>query len=337
MKKIICFTLIFALSVSAVFAFGSREGSSKNKIIIYTSMYQEAIDNVQAELKKDFPKYKIEFVYGGSGRIEHRVATEKAAGRLGCDILMTAEPSYSLQLKEAGLLYPYLSKEAFHLAFDYDPQGYWYPVRINNMVLAFNPARNQKNTVPNSFYDFAHDTKVRGSLSMRNPNISGTTMAALTALRDKYGYEYIDSLARQNVQIEYGNAGAIQKLESGEYKVVMILEESILQSRQNGSSLEVIYPTDGAVMIPSTIMIVNQRWSANRNIKIAEQITDWFLSEKGQNAIVAGWMHSVRTDFPKIPYDSIPTSEIRDKSIAVNWEYDSIQREQIINRLEERR
>jgi len=337
MKRIICFTLIFALSISAVFAFGSRDKGSKNKVTIYTSMYQEVIDAVQIQLRNDFPRYHIEFVYGGSGRLEHRIATEKAAGRLGCDILMTAEPSYSLELKKAGLLHPYLSKEAFNLAFEYDPEGYWYPVRILNMVLAFNPARNPKNTVPNSFYDFAHDTKVRGALSMRNPNISGTTMAALTALRDKYGYEYFDALARQNVQIEYGSAGPIQKLQSGEYKVVMILEESILQSRQNGSNLEVIYPTDGAVMIPSTIMIVNHRWSANRNVKIAEQITDWFLSERGQNAIVSGWMHSVRTDFPKIPHDSIPTSSIRENSIPVNWEYDPGQREQMLNRLEDRR
>jgi len=336
MKKIICFTLIFALSVSAVFAFGSREGSSKNKIIIYTSMYQEVIDSIKAELKKDFPKYNIEFVYGGSVRLEHRIAAERAMGRLGCDIIMTAEPSYSLDLKEAGLLHPYLSKEAFNLAYDYDKEGYWYPVRINNMVLAYNPARNPKNTVPNSFYDFAYDTKVRGVLSMRNPNISGTTMATLTALRDKYGYDYFNALAKQNVKIEYGNAGAIQKLLSGEYRVVMILEESILQSRQLGSTLEVIYPTDGAVMIPSPIMIVNQKWSANRNLKIAEYVTDWFLSERGQSVVVAGWMHSVRADFHTTPYDSIPTKDIREKSIPVNWGYDSSQREQIINIFEGR-
>jgi len=337
MKRIICITLIFALSISAAFASGSGDNGSRNKITIYTSMYQEVIDAVQEQLRNDFPRYHIEFVYGGSGRLEHKVATEKAAGRLGCDILMTAEPSYSLELKKMGLLHSYLSKEAFNLAFEYDREGYWYPVRILNMVLAYNPDRTPKNTIPNSFYDFAHDTRVRGALSMRNPNISGTTMAALTALRDKYGYEYFDALGRQNVQIDYGSAGVIQKLQSGEYKVAMILEESILQSRQHGSKLEVIYPTDGTVMIPSTIMIVNKKWSANKNIKIAEQITDWFLSEKGQDAIVAGWMHSVRTDFNKIPYDSIPTSEIRGKSIAVNWEYDSNQREQILNRIEDRR
>ncbi|MCL2758756.1 MAG: ABC transporter substrate-binding protein, partial [Treponema sp.] len=165
----------------------------------------------------------------------------------------------------------------------------------------------------------------------------GTSMATLTALKDKYGYEYFDALGRQRVQIEYGTAEAIRKLESGEYRTIMILEESILQKREEGSNLEVIYPTDGTVMIPSTIMIINNKWSANRNTTAAEAITDWFLSEKGQNAIVSGWMHSVRKDFPRLPYDARPTNEIRANSMPVNWESNYRQREEIIARFEDRR
>ncbi|MCL2705205.1 MAG: ABC transporter substrate-binding protein [Spirochaetaceae bacterium] len=338
MKKIICFVIIFALAIPFIFAFGDKEQKPSDKITIYTSMYQDVIEVVKKDLQNQFPKCTIEFVYGGTGRLQHRIAAEQASGKLGCDILMVAEPAYSLELKEKGMLHNYISKEAANLAFDYDPQGYWYPVRINNMVLAYNPAKNSKNTIPNSFFDFAFDPKVKGTISMRNPNISGTSLATLSALRDKYGYEYLDALGKQSIQIEYGTAGSLKKLETGEYKVIMILEESILQKREEEkSNLEVIYPTDGAVMIPSAIMIVNNQWSANKNLAAAEAITDWFLSEAGQSAIVAGWMHSVRIDFPKTPYDSKPTGEIRAKSIPVNWENNYRQREQILNRFEERR
>ena len=339
MKKIICFMIIFAMAIPFIFALGIKDKEPSGKITIYTSMYQEVIESVKKELEKQFPKCAIEFVYAGTGRLQHRVATEQASGgRLGCDILMVAEPAYSLDLKEKGILHPYISKEALNLAFDHDPQGYWYPVRVNNMVLAYNPAKNSKSSIPNSFYDFANDVKVKGAISMRNPNISGTTMAALTALRDKYGFEYLDALSKQNVQIEYGTAGALKKLETGEYKVIMILEESILQKRETKkSNLEVIYPTDGTIMIPSTIMIVNDKWSANKNSGSAEAITDWFLSEAGQKTIVAGWMHSVRIDFPKHPYDSKPTEAIRANSMPVDWDSNYRHKEQVINRFEERR
>jgi len=232
------------------------------------------------------------------------------------------------------MLHKYISPEAENLAFDYDKEGYWYPVRVSNMVLAYNPAKNNINSVPNSFNDFANNSGVRGALSMSNPLTSGTALAAASALKDKYGYGYFDALGRQNLKIEAG-AAALAKLETGEYKVVMVLEESVLQKRQAESSkLEVIYPSDGVIIIPSTIMIASDKWSAHNNTKTAEKITDWFLSRDGQNAIVSGWMHSVRKDFDKIPFDSIPTSRIQSNSMPLNWENCFRQREEILSRFE---
>ena len=332
MKKSICIALVFALAIPLVFAKGSSDKKSGN-IVIYTSMYEDVIKAIEDELKKDFPQNTIEFVYGGTGRLRDRVAREQAAGKLGCDILMVAEPAYSLELKQKGLLHNFKSAQAPNLAFDADPQGYWYPVRINNVVLAYNPEKNPKETVPHSFYDFAYDPRVRGAISVRNPNVSGTSMGALAALKGKYGYDYFKALARQGIVISYGSE-AVNKLESGEFKSIIVLEESILQRRQRGSKLEVIYPTDGTILIPSTIMIINERWSANRNIAAAEKIIDWFLSEKGQNAIVNGWMHSVRKDF-RYPYDSKPTAEIRENSIPIDWESNFHQQEELISRFEE--
>jgi len=335
MKKIIFFALIFILTIPFIFASGGRERKPTGRITIYTSMYEHVIENIKQDLQRKFPGCTIEFVYGGTSRIQAMVAAEQAAGRLGCDILMVADPTYSLELKESGMLHSYLSREAANLAFDYDPDGYWYPVRISNMVLAFNPERHTRANLPSSFQSFANDSRVRGVISMSNPRISGTAVSTITALKDMYGYEYFNALGRQDIRFYYGSDDAISKLESGEHRVIMILEESILRRRQQGSRLEVIYPTDGIVMIPSPIMIINNRWNANRNTRSAQAITDWFLSEEGQNSIVNGWMHSVRTDFSRIPHDSRPTREIRENSISINWENIYRQRDEVRDRFEE--
>jgi len=312
----------------------SNDGPT-GKILIYTSMYEDIIEAVSKVLARKFPNCQIEFFYGGTGTIQAKVAAEIAANKLGCDMLMVADPAYSLELKEKGLLYAYKSREASHLAFDYDKDGYWYPVRISNMVLAYNPEKYAKNTIPNSLYDFAFDSKVKGAVSMSNPLTSGTAMASITALRDKYGYEYFAALGKQEVKIESGSV-ALVKLETGECKVIMILEESVLKKREEEKSkLEVIYPTDGTIVVPSTIMTVNDQWSANKNTKAAEAITDWFLGTEGQEAIVDGWMHSARLNFNKIPYDAIPTRQIRDNSMPVNWENCYRQREELRTKFEE--
>jgi len=340
MKKFAYFAVILVLAILTIFAgrddadlFSNRK--PVGKLTIYTSMYEDVIKSLDTDLKRQFPDCKIKFVYGGTSQIQARIATEQGTGKLGCDILLVAEPSYSLELKEKGLLHRYISGEAGNLAFGYDREGYWYPVRVSAMVLAYNPEKNARISVPNSFFDFANNSGFRGAVSMSNPLVSGTALAAAAALKDKYGYGYFEALAKQNITIESSSI-ALSKLETGEYKAVMTLEESVLQKRQEESSkLEVIYPTDGAVIIPSTIMIIADKWSANNNTKAAEIITDWFLSPQGQNAIVAGWMHSVRKDFEIIPYASISTVRMLIDSMPLNWESIFRQREDIQIKFEE--
>ena len=70
------------------------------KIVIYTSMYEDVIDAVSKKLKTQFPHLEAEFFYGGTGKIQAKIAAEKDSGKLGCDMMMVAEPAYSLELKE---------------------------------------------------------------------------------------------------------------------------------------------------------------------------------------------------------------------------------------------
>ncbi|GMO44406.1 MAG: ABC transporter substrate-binding protein [Termitinemataceae bacterium] len=334
LKKRLGWAFALLLCVFAVML-GSCKKSGKAKIMIYTSMYEDVIELMKVALKPVFPDYNIEFFYGGTGALQAKIAAEMDSGKLGCDILMVSEPSYALELMDYEMLHPYISTEAGSLDFPYDPQGYWYPVRVCNMVLAYNPEKFSKDKIPNSFYDFAYGADVRGAISMSNPLTSGTAMASVTAFKDRYGYEYFAALGKQGVMVESGSV-ALTKLETGECKVIQILEESVLKKRQEeGSTLEVIYPTDGTVIIPSIIAILNDGWSANRNIKAAEEITDWFLSEEGQENIVKGWMHSVRKDFSTLPYDAIPTADIKANSLPVNWENCYKQREEIRTKFQE--
>lgn len=304
-------------------------------VLIYTSMYEDIIEAIKPELKKAFPNLNVEFFYGGTGKLQTKVAAEIDTGKLSCDMLMVAEPAYSLELKEGGWLEPYVTPAAENLAFEYDKEGYWYPVRICNMVLAYNPELKNKDEIPNSFYDFAYNEAVKGKISMGDPLTSGTAMASVTALKDKYGYEYFEALGKQNVMVESGSVAA-GKLETGECDVIMILEESILKMREeDDSQLEVIYPTDGTIVIPSTIMTVAADKSEHNNIAACQAITDWFLTQEGQKNIVSGWMHSVRSDYPEPPYDAIPTQEILKNTMPVNWENCFKQREEIRTKFQE--
>ena len=287
-------------------------------------------------LREKFPNYDIEFFYGGTGTLQAKIAAELDTKKLGCDMLMVADPSYSLELKAMGVLHPYISKEADNLALEYDKEGYWYPVRNLNMVLAYNPEKYKKEDLPQTFKDFAYSEAMKNAISMSNPLTSGTALIAISALKDKYGYEYFDKLGENHVMIESGSV-ALTKLETGECKVIMILEESVLKKREEeDSELAVIYPTDGVICVPSPIMTIKDELSAHKNAKICEELTDWFLSPEGQSYIVKGWMHSVLKNPPAVPYDSIQTQEIFSQAMPVDWERCLKERTELRTNFEER-
>ena len=329
MKKLIAL-LLCLLMLLGLFSAQAANEEVAGKIVIYTSMYQFVIDMMDAAMEEEFPNLDVEFFYGGTGALQQKLAGEIETGKLGCDMMLVAEPAYSLELKEGGWLHPYVIEGAQDLLrFPYDEEGYWYPVRVCNMVLAYNPELYQPEDLPKSFEGFAFDESLKGLISMGNPLTSGTTMASVAALSDLYGYEYFEALGKNNVMIESGSV-ALTKLETGECKAIMILEESVLKKRkEDGSKLAVIYPEDGVILIPSTVMSVAEDRSANMNVKAAEAITDWLLSEAGQKFVIAGYMHSVFKGSTDIPFDSIDTEELIAKDIGVDWVRTYTQRNEI--------
>jgi len=339
MKKIIVMLLCLALALTMLVSCQPNEDVNKgykDKVVIYTSMYQFVIDMVAEKLKEEFPDIEVEFFYGGTGSLQTKLAGEMETGSLGCDMLLVADPAYSLELKEGGWLHSFEVENKDALKnFPYDKDGYWYTVRVADMVLAYNPDRYSLDEVPKTFYDFAYDPSLKGLISMGNPLTSGSSMSAVVALTDKYGYEYLEALGKNDVMIESGST-ALAKLQTGECKVIMILEESVLKERkENSSKLECIYPEDGIILMPSPVMIIDEDKSLNVNAEACEEIANWLLSEDGQKLMLEAYLHSVSPEKNGIPYDSIDTFKLIDMDMGVDWERCYKEREEIRTKFQE--
>lgn len=336
MKKLLSLMLALVLALGLLPSALAVNEDVKGDLMIYTSMYPMVVDAMSAALKSEFPNLKVEFFYAGTGKIQDKVVGEMETGTLGCDMMLVADPSYAIELKEGGWLHSFEVENKDKLAFDYDPEGYWYPIRGCVMVLGYNPQKKERKDLPDSFQGFAETEALKGKTSMSNPLTSGTALVAISALQAKYGYEYFDALGKNAVYIESGST-ALSKLESGECDVIMVLEESILQRRKDeGSKLAVIYPADGNIMVPSPVTIIDESKSANVNIEAAEAVANWLLGDTGQKLIVEGFMHSVVKDFALSPYDSIPTKDVLANTMPVDWEATYKNRESLRNEFQER-
>jgi iron(III) transport system substrate-binding protein len=235
MKKMLAAVLSLVLMLSVFSGALAVNEDIDGKIVIYTSMYQFEIDKMTAALKQEFPNLDVSFFYGGTGDLQTKIAGEMGDqhnGVLSCDMLMVAEPAYSLELKDYGYLekMPVDAPETlFRDGLSFDPEGYWYPVRTLNMVLAYNPEKYKAEELPKTYKDFAESADMQGQISMSNPLTSGTAMAAIVALSDKYGYEYFDQTplftTNQVQYFESGVAFAVHLSTVGARKVSYPIEE----------------------------------------------------------------------------------------------------------------
>ncbi|MBQ6528015.1 MAG: extracellular solute-binding protein [Clostridia bacterium] len=350
MKKLVALVLCVIMVLSVCCTAFAVNPDVEGELVIYSSMYPEILDMMDKVMKEEFPNLTPGndgsfFFYSGTSKLITKIYGEMGDNRdqpLGCDLFMVAEPAFSLEMKDYGYLHPFeVENAADRLRFPFDEEGYWYPVRVLNMVLAYNPEKvdswaEKGVKIPHSFKDFAYDPALKGYISMSDPLTSGTAYAAVCSLLETYGEEYLDKLGANGVMRESGST-AIAKVQSGECAAIMILEESILKylddEEKKGhtvTDLEVIYPDDGVILIPSTVMVVDEAHSKNVNVEAAEAVAQWFLSDEGQEYILKGYMHSVLKDMHE-PYKSIATDELIKKDMGVDWEKAYKNREEINN------
>ncbi|MBR6184922.1 MAG: ABC transporter substrate-binding protein [Clostridia bacterium] len=351
MKKLVSLVLALILLLSVSSAALAVNEDVEGEITIYSSMYPFVIDMMDKAIKAEFPNLVPNsegtfFFYAGTGKLINKIYGEMGDNRdqpLECDMFMVAEPAFSLELKEYGYLHSFEVENADTLLrFPYDPEGYWYPVRVCNMVLAYNPEMEadwaaKGVTIPRTFKDFAYDPALKGYISMGDPMTSGTTYAAVASLLDTYGEEYLDKLGENKVMRESGTT-PITKLQTCECAAIMILEESVLkyikEEADKGNeltNLQVIYPEDGVILIPSTVMIVAEEYSKHVNTEACEAVAQWLLTEEAQKLILEGYMHSVLAAMDAYPYKSIATMSLIEKDMGVDWEKAYKNREEIQN------
>ena len=227
---------------------------------------------------------------------------------------MVADPSYYIFLKGEDLLLPHKSEHFDAVAVDKDTEDYMYTgVRISNVVIGYNTDLVKPEDAPKTFRELT-DPKWKDQVVIVDPTQSGTALNSTYALSQKYGWEYFEQLRDNGAVIGGGNSSTETKLVTGEFAVAIILEENLLKVKDRGEPVEIVYPEDGVIIIPSPIGILK----TTQNPEAAKAVVDWWLSPEGQRAIVTGWMHSVRTDVES-PKGAKPLAEFAPTAMELDW------------------
>ncbi len=281
MKRITALLVLLLLPLAC----GDDDGE---EVWIYTSVYPQVVEELQAELKAAFPEVSFRWYQKGSEQVAARINTEIASGDVLCDLILTSDPFYYAQLKDGDWLLPHTSPGAASVPVGMrDPEDAFTTVRVPLMVIAVNRERVATGDHPKSFKELT-DERFEDLVSMGDPLKSGTNFTMVAALSRAYGWEYFERLRSLGLVAAGGNSAVLQRVETGERPVGMVLLENVLPRIAKGAPITVVYPEDGAVPIPSPVAIMK----TTSDPSLAREIQDALFHPRLQAAIVKGHMYS---------------------------------------------
>src|SRR5205085_4346885 len=174
-------------------------------------------------------------------------------------------------------------------------------------VIGYNTNLVKPEDAPKSFADLL-DPKWAGKIVKAHPGDSGTILTATYETSRDLGWAYFEKLAKQRVMQVQSATDPAKKVALGERAVTVDGSEYVmLQMKEAGQPLEVVYPTEGTPLITGP----NALFKNAPNPNAARLFQSWmFTVEAQQLAIEVGGLRSVHALAKEKPGRK-PLSEIK--------------------------
>lgn len=286
--SVFCISLVIPSFLSVI-------ASEKKNLWVYTSIYKEYIGPIELAFEKQNPDIDVQVFQGGSEKIQAKVEAEFMSGHVVADVVLTSDPFWMESFRSRGLTYEKTGTTSVVTNY------YSLMVMIANKSLTLEKR-------PKSFSDLTKPD-FKNLTQAGSPLESGTMFSTVAYLSQKYGWTFFEQLRANGLASNGGNSTVIQKVESGEKKVGICLLENALSAIKRGSPIEVIYPEDGSVPIPSVQAIMKSAVDKGN----AEKFAQFILSKEAQMLIRTGNMYSIRSDVPA-PDGALAFKEVTKKS-----------------------
>jgi iron(III) transport system substrate-binding protein len=284
----------FIVFLSGVFIFQTTVFAETQNLWVYTSVYKEYASELEKAFEKKNPQIDVQIFQAGSEKLQAKVEAELLSQKTVADVIMVSDPIWARDLDKRG----FTSARKGHKAFE--DNYYSAMVMISHNQFA-------KDKRPQNFSDLGKP-EFKNLIQMGNPLESGTTFTTVSLLSKKYGWDYFKKLKENNLASSGGNSTVIQKVETGEKKIGVVLLENALAALKRNSPIDIIYPKDGAIVIPSVQVILK----SSTHQEAAAQFADFVISKEGQEILRSGFMYSVRNDV-KAPEGALEFVELNKK------------------------
>jgi iron(III) transport system substrate-binding protein len=281
----------------------------EGKCVFYTSVEVQVGEQIAKAFEAKFPGIAVQVERSGSERIFQRLGQERSSRVYAADVVSTSDAAHFIIWKRDGWLEPHLPEDvALHFPqAQRDPDDAYAPWRGSLSVIGYNTKLVKPEEAPRTLQDLL-DPKWSGKMVKAHPSYSGTILTATFQIARDFGWEYFEKLAKQKVMQVQSATEPPKKLALGERAIMVDGNDYVLlQLKDQGNPVEVVYASDGSPMIISPSAVVKNAPNPNA----ARLFQNFLFTAEGQQYLVdVGFMRSFHAQV-KPSHGMPPLSEVK--------------------------
>lgn len=206
-----------------------------------------------------YPGLKVNVLRTTAQVAYQRVTQEIKASAIQCDVFSSTDIGHSVELKGRGNFEKYVPDNAgkvLEIYKNYDPDGYYFVTSAGLIGIGYNTTKVKEADAPKNWTELL-DPKWNNNIALGHPGFSGYVGTWALTLRNQYGWDFFEKLAKNNPRVGRSINDTVTMLNAGESAIAGSGPVgTLLESVQKGNPLAMSYPTDGTVLIiaPSSVM-----------------------------------------------------------------------------------
>jgi iron(III) transport system substrate-binding protein len=256
-----------------------------------------------------YPGLKVNVLRTTAQVAYQRITQETKASAIQCDVLSSTDLGHSVELKAKGAFEKYVpenSSKVLDIYKGYDPDGYYYVTSAGLIGIGYNTAKVKEADAPKNWTDLL-DPRWKDNIALGHPGFSGYVGTWALTLRNKYGWEFFEKLAKSNPRVGRSIVDTVTMLNAGECAIAGSGPVGVLlDSVKKGNPLAMVYPTDGTVLIiaPSSIM------KGAKHPNAARLYMEFLMSEGASRIWVEHYNESMRPEVAAVA-GAVSAKELR--------------------------
>lgn len=262
--------------------------------------YTAQSDDITAQalgrsFESSYPGLKVNVLRTTAQVAYQRITQEIKASAIQCDVFSTTDIGHAVALKARGDFeksVPENASKVLDVYRGYDPDGYYFVTSAGMIGIGYNTSKVKEAEVPRNWTDLL-DPKWNNNIALGHPAFSGYVGTWALTLRNQYGWQFFEKLAKNNPRIGRSINDTVTMLNAGESSIAGSGPVgTLLESAQKGNPLAMVYPTDGTVLIiaPSGIM------KGCKHPNAARLFMEFLLSEGASRIWVEHFNETIRPE-----------------------------------------